>query len=174
MSINMQLLTPQLRTLIPSLQQLCANAGWPLLIYCGGRTAREQAILYRRSRTMAEIERKADQLRGKGYSALAELLLNVGPQQGTLGKHVTHAGPGESWHQYGEAIDAVPMLHGKPQWDADCEGWEVYGDACDRFHLSWAGYWTSFKEYPHAQVRPGGNPLNILSPDEVKNTLLWR
>ena len=70
------------------------------------------------------------------------------------GRIVTRAKPGQSAHNYGLAIDAVPMLHGKPQWASTSPLWKQYGDLCAKAGMEWAGKWTTFKEYPHAQM-PG-------------------
>lgn len=67
------------------------------------------------------------------------------------GRIVTYAKPGQSAHNYGMAIDAVPMLHGKPQWHKSAPEWLVYGRLCGEAGLSWAGQWIRFVEYPHAE-----------------------
>ena len=74
--------------------------------------------------------------------------MSVGPQSGP---HVTNAAPGESLHNYGYAFDGVPMVCGKPEWDAESELWQVYGDIAVDCGLIWAGNWKKFKEYPHCQ-----------------------
>ena len=86
---------------------------------------------------------------------------------------MTNAGPGESWHNYAEAWDAVPMINGKPVWkymDAK-EYWDAYGETVRQMGMYWAGDWTSFREYPHAQFRQGGNPLKTMNPDQIEKIL---
>jgi peptidoglycan L-alanyl-D-glutamate endopeptidase CwlK len=110
-------------------------------------------------------------LQSRGFGFLSEILAHVGP---CYGKHVTNAGPGESWHNYGQAWDAVPLIGGKPVWNY-LEGkdyWDAYGEAVRQSGMHWAGDWTTFREYPHAQLKPGSNPLKMLTPDEVKVSLL--
>lgn len=70
----------------------------------------------------------------------------------TPGRRVTNAKPGSSAHNYGMAMDVVPMLGGKPQWDAKHPHWQVYGEEVRKAGLEWAGDWKSFREFPHCQV----------------------
>lgn len=142
-----------------------------LLIYCTLRSFEEQARLFRRSRTLTSIKRKAQRLENAGYEELAQILIDVGPQKGQLGKHITNAGPGESWHQYGEAVDAVPMVGGKPLWDPNGREWQIYGEAIEDAGGYWAGRWPRFREYPHFQRRKSGNPLAILSKREILDAI---
>ena len=141
-------------------------------VYCGVRTAQEQAILFRKSRTAVQIERKAQSLVDKEVPFLADILWEVGPQIGELGKHVTMAGPGESWHQYGLAVDAVPILYGKCLWDDDSPEWQVYGSVARYLGLNWAGTWQRFKEMPHVQMHSVPSPLSFFkTPDLVREKL---
>jgi peptidoglycan L-alanyl-D-glutamate endopeptidase CwlK len=72
------------------------------------------------------------------------------------GRIVTRAKAGQSAHNYGLAIDAVPMIAGKPQWRSSSPLWKVYGELAAKAGLEWAGKWTTFREYPHCQM-PGFN-----------------
>jgi len=131
-----------------------------MLAYCGVRTPEEQARLYRRSRTTAEIEAKMQSLRDRGYPRLADIVREVGPQYGRLGAHVTAAAPGESWHQFGLAVDCVPLQGGKALWSTEEPEWKIYGEAASYVGLRWAGMWTTFPEYPHIQRYPEASPLS--------------
>jgi peptidoglycan L-alanyl-D-glutamate endopeptidase CwlK len=162
-------LIPELAEKAKQVQLLCQERSVDLLIYCTYRSLEEQAKLYRKSRTLAQIEQKANQFREKGFSFLAEVLMDVGPQAGKLGEHVTNAGPGESWHNFRRAFDSVPLVGGKAMWKSTHEHWQVYGEAVREVSLEWAGDWRRFREFPHAQMASGGNPIRVLSPEEVKN-----
>jgi peptidoglycan L-alanyl-D-glutamate endopeptidase CwlK len=142
---------------------ICSDKGVDLLIYCTYRSLREQAMLFRQGRSKVDIDKKIVSLTKLGFKQLAELIDSVGPQNG---KKVTNAGPGESWHNYGEAFDAVPCVGGKALWN-DKEKYLIYGNAVKQVGMFWAGDWKTFKEYPHAQLRLQANPLKVLSPDEV-------
>ncbi len=161
-------LSPVCREKAQQVISLAKDRGADIRIYCTLRTPEEQARLYRQSRTLSQVMAKADALRRKGYPSLADILIGVGAQDGKLGAHVTNAGPGESWHQYREAFDAAPFVGGEPTWDVKHPHWKIYGDCVRRVGLQWAGDWTSFPEYPHAQNATGGNPLDVLTPEQVK------
>ncbi len=129
---------------------LCAEREVDVLIYCTLRTPAEQARLYRQGRNIRTIRGKAQELR-QWNPALADLLMDVGPQ---YGPKVTAAGPGQSYHQYGYAADGVPLRGGKPMWDASAPEWRIYGDCARAAKLEWAGDWNRGREYPHVQM-PG-------------------
>jgi len=146
----------------------CKNIEFPIVIYSTRRTLQEQSKLYRQGRTGSQIRYKITRLNNLGFGFLAEILDSVGPQMEKY--RVTNAGPGESLHNYGEAFDAVPLINGKAVWNND-ELWEKYGQVIVKHELVWGGNWTSFVDKPHAQYRPGGNPLKLFSPDQIKNLL---
>lgn len=130
--------------------QLCKAEGLVLLVTSTLRTNAEQAALYCQGRDEARIERKADELHAVyGRQDLASLLM-AAPR--SAGRVVTMAGPGQSLHQYGMAIDCVPLVGGKPMWQDDHPLWQVYGKAVEGAGLEWAGRWMRMKEYPHAQL----------------------
>ena len=139
--------------------------------YCGVRSLHTQARLFRKTRTMDEINRKAQSLRDRGYVWFSQILTSVGPQTGKLGSHVTNAGPGESWHQYGLAVDCVPILDGVAQWEPGPH-WQKYGIFATYCGLQWSGDWKSFKEMPHCQLQIASNPLNVFSPTEAKRRIV--
>jgi D-alanyl-D-alanine carboxypeptidase. len=68
------------------------------------------------------------------------------------GKVVTNARAGQSAHNYGLALDFVPMVGGKPIWDAKHPHWAIAGNLAPQHGLEWAGTWTRFREFPHIQV----------------------
>lgn len=130
----------------------CTTRGIDVVIYCTFRSSKEQARLYRNGRSLAAIEAKAKELREKyGRSDLAQLLLDVGPQHGD--KIVTNAGPGQSLHNYGFALDGAPMKEGKIVWDKEDPMWTRYGLAAYDVGVEWAGDWKgSLQETPHIQM----------------------
>lgn len=102
--------------------------GINLLITCTYRSNEEQADLYAIGRT-------------------------------AKGKIVTNALPGESKHNNMEggapaslAFDVVPLVAGKPMWDASNPVWQVVGSLGESVGLKWAGRWKRMREYPHFEV----------------------
>lgn len=162
----------EFRLKVHELERICKVEGVTILVYCGLRTCDEQARLYRQSRGRSEIQQKQQSLVDRGLPFLAEIIDTVGPQPGTLGKHVTKAGPGESWHQYAGAADCVPLKNGKAMWANDDPGWEIYGAVAEHLDLNWAGNWPNFKEMPHIQLSNINNPITFYKdPDKIRAVL---
>jgi peptidoglycan L-alanyl-D-glutamate endopeptidase CwlK len=165
-------LYPEFRIKIHEALRIGEQEGIEIHPYCGVRTCVEQAILYRSTRTLKEIESKMRSLTDRSCPFLAQILLDIGPQQGPLGRHKTKAGPGESWHQYAMAEDCVPIVGGKALWNDDAEEWQVYGAIVRSLGLTWAGDWTGFREYPHCQLHPTSSPLShFKDPIEIESIL---
>ena len=141
--------------------QNCAERGANMRVYCQIRTLEEQAELFRISRTTVEIEKKAKWYREKELDILADVLIGIGPQ-GTaedLGKHKTHAGPGESWHNVGLAADAVPIVGGNAMWSDKEPRWRIWGEEAVKLGFVWGGNWKNFVDKPHVQLAKGNSPL---------------
>ena len=68
------------------------------------------------------------------------------------GRKVTNAKAGESAHNFGLALDFVPLENGKPVWGEGHDAWRKAGNLAPTYGLEWAGTWTRFREYPHIQV----------------------
>ena len=166
-----------LNGLVPTLKMkhaaLVAELSFPILTYCTGRSAEEQSKLWRQSRSMDTILAKEKVLIKYDHIELARILIEVGPH---TGPHVTHAGPGESWHQYWMAFDAVPMIHGKPAWNyKKNEGvWSELGSVATNLGINWGGNWKRPKDYPHCQIATTSNPLKIgVQGCILKESDLW-
>lgn len=144
--------------------------GLDILVASTLRDLEAQAVLFRTNRTGAEIQVKLDKLRGRGFDYLADVIQRVGPQPDDGRGHLTNAAPGESWHNYGQALDCYPLVHGKLAGDGDPR-WQLYGQAVEAAGLQWAGRWTTFREMPHAQLGQGSNPLKVLPPMQVRAAL---
>lgn len=81
------------------------------------------------------------------------------------GNIVTNARGGESFHNYGLAMDAYPLVHGKPLWEATYNSvasgdvlypeWESYGKIAKLHELEWGWDWRRFRECPHLQYSGG-------------------
>jgi peptidoglycan LD-endopeptidase CwlK len=71
----------------------------------------------------------------------------------TPGHIVTDAPPGESAHNWGLAIDIVPMVNGKPDWNGGDPVWKQIGALGQAAGLEWAGEpGFPFPEEPHFQL----------------------
>ena len=167
-------LIPEVKEKALKVQQICKEAGgYDLLIYCTLRSVEEQARLYRQSRSRNVIDLKIQKFRDRGFDFLADIIESVGPCNGP---HVTSAAPGESWHNYGHAWDAVPLISGKPIWNYQHAKtqWDIYAQAVRENELQWGGDWNRFRDYTHAQLLPNTNPLKMKTPELIKMILDYR
>ncbi|MEK4849750.1 M15 family metallopeptidase [Paenibacillus sp. FSL H7-0756] len=108
-------------------------SGIPILITQGLRTMAEQDALYAQGRTKP-------------------------------GAVVTNARGGYSYHNYGLAVDFALLLPNgsSVSWDMSRDGnqngtrdWMEVVQHAKAIGFEWGGDWTSFKDYPHLQMRFG-------------------
>lgn len=107
------------------------ETGVQLRIVQGMRTFDEQNALYAQGRT------------------------SVGPnatKDKPLGSIVTNAKGGQSYHNFGLAIDVVIMKHGKPVWNRIPTNIGAMGI---RHGFEWGANWNRIKDYPHFQMTFG-------------------
>jgi peptidoglycan L-alanyl-D-glutamate endopeptidase CwlK len=70
------------------------------------------------------------------------------------GQIVTRAKPGQSWHNYGLAVDVCPFFKGKPIWNS--RHWNRIGALGKKLGLTWGGDWLHPKtDKPHFQMTFG-------------------
>jgi len=78
----------------------------------------------------------------------------------TEGNIVTNAKAGESYHNYGLAIDfALLDIDGTVIWDMNYDGngngkkdWNEVVEIAKSLGYEWGGDWKNFKDYPHLQM----------------------
>lgn len=77
------------------------------------------------------------------------------------GKIVTYAKGGQSYHNYGLAIDFVVIdpTTNQPTWDFTFDGnqngrsdWIEVAEEGKKLGFEWGGDWRGFKDYPHLQM----------------------
>jgi peptidoglycan L-alanyl-D-glutamate endopeptidase CwlK len=122
-------LHPDLRPLAEWLVEECRELDIDILITCTWRSHAEQDVLYAQGRSKP-------------------------------GKIVTYARGGQSAHNFvldgkpaSKAFDVVPLIGGKPEWDAEHPVWQHVGELGESMGLEWAGRWKKFREYAHFQMR---------------------
>lgn len=89
------------------------------------------------------------------------------------GNKVTNARGGESYHNYGLAIDyALRNSNGEIIWDTAYDGngngepdWTEVADIGKELGFDWGGDWKHFRDYPHLQMTFG------LSINDLQNGL---
>ena len=85
----------------------------------------------------------------------------------TAGKVVTNAKAGDSWHNWRCAVDVVPMVNGKPNWDGLHPVWDQIGQLGEQAGLEWAGRWRTFKELAHFQYTGGLTLTDLKGGKEI-------
>ena len=69
------------------------------------------------------------------------------------GHIVTNAKPGQSAHNYGLALDIVPIVNGKPDWSGQGDAWREIANFGLARGLEWLGAPDSpFREQAHFQL----------------------
>lgn len=70
------------------------------------------------------------------------------------GKVVTKAKGGQSFHNYGLAVDIVFKVNGQWSWD-EANPWSKLGMIGQQHGLEWGGAWKGAKDRPHFQYTGG-------------------
>jgi len=82
------------------------------------------------------------------------------------GNIVTNAEPGYSWHNFGLAVDVVPLDGSNaPDWNVSHPVWATITKAGQNLGLTSGSAWRSFPDWPHFQLT--GN-LPISPPPSVR------
>ena len=100
-----------------------------------------------------------DRARSMGLGPLITCTRRTSAEQDALyaqgrtkpGKIVTNAKAGQSAHNFGLALDFVPLVHGKPEWSGKHPDWKRLGELAEGVGFEWAARWPRFKELPHIQ-----------------------
>lgn len=165
----LETLTNEFRLKIEDVLSSCKERGFILKPFYAKRSVVEQAKLWRQSRSRDEILTHADIMRRRGAPNLAKLLLDVGPQHG---RWATNALPGESWHQWGEAVDCFVLDQNTKRalWSSKHEGYRVYAEEGQKKGLFPGYYWQS-DDAVHIQMRRE-KPTKIYSWEEVDTIMM--
>lgn len=70
------------------------------------------------------------------------------------GRRYTKAGPGQSKHQYGLAVDVVPMIDSVPQWKSVAL-WRKIGVIGEKLGMTWGGRWRRIYDPGHFEWTGG-------------------
>ena len=72
----------------------------------------------------------------------------------SMGGNYTRSGGGKSKHQYGLAVDVVPMIDSVAQWD-NAKLWRKVGVIGEQLGLRWGGRWKSLYDPGHFEWTGG-------------------
>ncbi|MCD9185618.1 MAG: peptidoglycan-binding protein [Pyrinomonadaceae bacterium] len=99
-----------------------------------------------------------------GYRSFAEQNALYAQGRTKPGNIVTNARGGQSLHNYGLAVDVVPLgANGQPNWNVPNSTWQKIGAAGKRQGMEWGGDWTSFVDRPHFQMTAGRSISSLLN-----------
>lgn len=113
-------------------------------------TAYQQAKLWKKSRCNLEVEEAAKAMIKEGAGNIANLIRTTVVLPG---KRETDFLPGQSWHQYGEAMDVrLVSPEGKVVWAPGHHGYETFARIARDEGLT-AGYYWKRKDANHVQLR---------------------
>lgn len=99
-----------------------------------------------------------------GYRSFAEQDALYAQGRTKPGNIVTNARGGQSLHNYGLAVDVVPIgANGQPDWNVPNSTWQKIGAAGKRQGMEWGGDWTSFVDRPHFQMTAGRSTSSLLA-----------
>lgn len=96
----------------------------------------------------------------------------------TPGAIVTKARPGDSYHQYGLALDIVPQAYESlPEWNPDGPYWAQIGAIGKSLGLTWGGDWHTpdrphfeLEAAPLSELKDYWNKFQSIMPIEVTPT----
>jgi len=88
----------------------------------------------------------------EGYRSMERQTELYNQGRTTKGNIVTNAKAGESWHNYGTAVDFVFRKEG---YNATNKQWQILGDVGKAHGFEWGGDWTGFVDRPHFEMRLG-------------------
>lgn len=149
MKVDFTLLNSVFATKCQELLDSCATQDIIMVPYSGFRTLEEQAKLWRQSRSTAEITQKIAALRTSECDYLADIIEKVGPQP--MGRLVTNAIPGLSWHNWGKAMDCYRLRDGKASWiSRDYTNYGIIASG-KPIHMKWGGDFRD-PDYGHVQM----------------------
>lgn len=78
------------------------------------------------------------------------------------GKIVTNSKGGHSYHNYGLAVDFVPLVNGKAAWNR-IDLFDLAGKEALKIGFSWGGNWKKFVDKPHLEKNFGLTIADLLA-----------
>ncbi|MFC7439730.1 M15 family metallopeptidase [Laceyella putida] len=110
---------------------------------------------------------KQDQLYAKGRTVPGEI--------------VTYAEGGESYHNYGLAVDFAlfDAKRKRLSWDMERDGnkngvsdWEEVAQEAKKLGFDWGGDWSRFKDYPHLEMTFGQSIVGLKATMKLREWMM--
>lgn len=140
MSRDLALLDPEFRKRVEIIlgRVNSETDAYQLRVFYTLRTPKEQAKLWRQSRSSEQIRNTVAMLRRHKANFLADTIYSVGPQHG---RWATNAFPGQSWHQWGMAVDSFVVMDGRAVWNSRHAGYQRYAAIGKEEGCTCGAYW---------------------------------
>ena len=166
MSRNLHDLTSPFRELAERLLQTLNDDenGYEVRPFYTTRSCVEQAKLWRQSRSTETINDAIDMLIRKDAPWLSVKLEGVGPQ---YGPRITNALPGQSWHNYGMAMDCFVLDAEVAIWEEEHPGYKKY--ASEALHLQLTPG-ISFYDPVHVQLL-SYEPSDVMDWEQIDKAM---
>ena len=103
----------------------------------------------------------------QGLRTMAEQEALYAQGRTTAGAIVTNASAGSSWHNFGLAVDVVPLTPQGPDWNIAHPVWNRIVAVGSGLGLVAGGEWRTFPDWPHFQLT-GRFPV---SPNDEARTI---
>ncbi len=159
-------LIPEFREKAHLLILNCERRGVNMMPFYTMRGPAVQAKLWAKSRPQNTIYIAAAGMTNSGAVWLSGILKNAkAPKKPEA--WATNAVPGNSWHQWGEAIDCAPLDdNGKLIWNAKHPHYAVYADEALKLGLTAGANFTSVDSV-HVQLRKESAPSKIYTWPQI-------
>jgi peptidoglycan L-alanyl-D-glutamate endopeptidase CwlK len=90
-----------------------------------------------------------------GFRTYAEQNALYAQGRTTKGGIVTNAKGGQSNHNFGTALDVVPIVNGKADWKTTSETWGKIAKIGKELGFAWGGDWKGLVDKPHFEMQFG-------------------
>ena len=136
-----------------------------------------QARAFARGRTKTELVSEGQRIGQLGSPLLGKMLMDITP---VVGKRITNAPPGDSWHQWGLAVDIYPLVWIDPAGDKTRKNRKVdpglanyynLGEMAAGMGLISGGGWKS-PDWPHVQFLEQTAPSRLYSWREIEQRMV--
>jgi hypothetical protein len=150
MSADLSDLKPDFRAKVNAALAALAGEGLIFRPYFTLRDPVTQARLWRQSRSGDTVQQQIQDLRAQGCDFIVACFNKAGPADGPW---ATNALPGQSWHQYGEAVDCYLVdAGGQPNWESP--KYARFGQVGDANGMWWGGHFGDNDHWQNRRIEP--------------------
>ena len=158
-SRDLDLLTPNFKILVEKVILSCEKRKVKLVPYSTLRGPLYQSRQWVKGRSRIQILAMIENFKNLGCPNMRKSLEQafLEKPRKDLSSIVTHSLPGESWHQWGEAVDMFVEKKGKPDWTSE-KYYKIYREEAEKLGLTSGGSFRKLVEPVHIQLSSLGKP----------------